>query len=102
VGICGLGEVYGDTRPGPDNRNNRGPMFARGDRPCWQYAELQEIFHTFGAVQPDAPPSAAWHCTDEADVMCYDDDGPGPVVTTNVCPPSTRPAGLPRRRLLFD
>src|SRR5215207_9065623 len=32
-------------------------------------------------------PSAAWHCTDEADVMCYDDDGAGPVVMANVCPP---------------
>jgi hypothetical protein len=70
VGICGLGEVYGDTRPGPENRNNRGPSYARVDTPCWQYAELHEIFHNLGAVQRDAPhPSAAWHCTDEADVM---------------------------------
>ncbi len=88
VGICGLGEVYGDTRPGQDNRNNRGPMYARVDTPCWQYAELHEIFHNLGAVQPDAPhPSAAWHCTDEADVMCYDDDGSGPTVMTGVCTP---------------
>jgi hypothetical protein len=88
VGICGLGEVYGDTRPGQDNRNNRGPMYARVDAPCWQYAELHEIFHNLGAVQPDAPhPSAAWHCTDEADVMCYDDDASGPVTMTLVCPP---------------
>ena len=88
VGICGLGEVYGDTRPGPENRNNRGPMYARVDSPCWQYAELHEIFHNLGAVQRDAPhPSAAWHCTDEADVMCYDDDASGPIVMTAVCPP---------------
>ena len=88
VGICGLGEVHGDTRPGPENRNNRGPSYARVDTPCWQYAELHEIFHNLGAVQRDAPhPSAAWHCTDEADVMCYDDDAGGPVVTTTVCPP---------------
>jgi hypothetical protein len=88
VGICGLGEVYGDTRPGQDNRNNRGPSYARVDTPCWQYAELHEIFHNLGAVQPDAPHrSAAWHCTDEADVMCYDDDASGPVVMTAVCAP---------------
>jgi hypothetical protein len=88
VGICGLGEVYGDTRPGPENRNNRGPSYARVDTPCWQYAELHEIFHNLGAVQRDAPhPSAAWHCTDEADVMCYDDDASGPVVMTVVCTP---------------
>ena len=89
VGICGLGEVYGDTRPGPENYNNGGrPMYARVDAPCWHYAELHEIFHNLGAVQRDAPhPSAAWHCTDEADVMCYDDDASGPVVMTTICPP---------------
>jgi hypothetical protein len=88
VGICGLGEVYGDTRPGQENRNNRGPSYARVDAPCWQYAELHEIFHNLGAVQPDAPHrSAAWHCTDEADVMCYHDDGSGPTVMTGVCTP---------------
>ena len=87
-GICGLGELYGDTRPGQENYNNGGPMYARADRPCWHYAELHEIFHTLGAVQPDVPhPSAAGHCTDEADVMCYDDDGGGPVVMTTLCPP---------------
>ena len=63
-------------------------MYARVDTPCWQYAELHEIFHNLGAVQRDAPhPSAAWHCTDEADVMCYDDDASGPIVMTAVCPP---------------
>ena len=69
-GICGLGEVFGDTRPGQENHNNGGPMYARVDAPCFQYAELHEIFHNLGAVQPDAPHRrAAWHCTDEADVM---------------------------------
>jgi hypothetical protein len=87
-GICGLGEVYDDQRPGPENYNNGGPMYARVDTPCWQYAELHEIFHTLGAVQPDTPhPSASLHCTDEADVMCYDDDQGGPVTMTSVCPP---------------
>jgi hypothetical protein len=47
----------------------------------------RKFFHNLGAVQPDAPhPGAAWHCTDEADVMCYD-DGSGPTVMTTVCPP---------------
>jgi hypothetical protein len=88
VGICGLGEVYDDQRPTTDNWNNRGPMYARVDAPCWHYAELHEIFHTLGAVQPDTPHhSAARHCTDEADVMCYDDDASGPVTMTVVCPP---------------
>ena len=88
VGICGLGELYDDTRPGPQNYNNGGPMYARVDSPCWHHAELHEIFHNLGAVQPDAPhPSAAGHCTDEADVMCYDDDQGGPVTMTTVCSP---------------
>jgi hypothetical protein len=87
-GICGLGEVYDDQRPTGDNWNNGGPMYARVDAPCWHYAELHEIFHTLGAVQPDTPHhSAARHCTDEADVMCYDDDASGPVTMTTVCPP---------------
>jgi hypothetical protein len=88
VGICGLGEVYDDQRPVSGNSNNAGPMYARVDAPCWHYAELHEIFHTLGAVQPDTPHhSAARHCTDEADVMCYDDDASGPVTMTVVCPP---------------
>jgi hypothetical protein len=88
VGICGLGEVYDDQRPTTDNPNNRGPMYARVDAPCWHYAELHELVHTLGAVQPDTPNhSAARHCTDEADVMCYDDDASGPVTMTVVCPP---------------
>ena len=57
TGICGLGEVYDDQRPTAANWNNTGPMYARVDAPCWHYAELHH--------------SAARHCTDEADVMCY-------------------------------
>jgi hypothetical protein len=88
VGICGLGEVYDDQRPTTGNLNNGGPMYARVDAPCWHYAELHEVFHTLGAVQPDSPHhSASRHCTDEADVMCYDDDAGGPVTINVVCPP---------------
>ncbi len=88
AGVCGLGEVYDDQRPTTTNWNNTGPMYARVDAPCWHYAELHEVFHTLGAVQPDTPHhSAARHCTDEADVMCYDDDAGGPVTMTTTCPP---------------
>jgi hypothetical protein len=55
VGICGLGEVYGDTRAGLQNYNNGGPMYARVDSPRWHFAELHEIFHNLGAVQPTLP-----------------------------------------------
>ena len=105
-GICGLGEVYGDTRPGPENYNNGGPMYARVDAPCFQYAELHEIFHNLGAVQRDAPNTVQperrlAHCTDEADVMCYDDDGGRPGGHDHRLPARARgAAGLRRRRLL--
>jgi hypothetical protein len=71
--ICGLGQTYSDDRPGRDNRNNRGPQFARVDLGCWSgSAVAHEIFHTLGAVQKSAPRSdTALHCRDEKDLMCY-------------------------------
>jgi hypothetical protein len=42
--------------------------------------------HNLGGVQPDAPHATPnFHCRDEADEMCYDDDGSGPVVMQSVC-----------------
>ena len=74
VGICGLGELYNDDRPTPDNYNNGGPAYARVDAPCWGYAEAHELLHTLGAVQSSAPNStSAGHCVDENDTMCYVD-----------------------------
>lgn len=47
---------------------------------------LHEISHTLGAVQKSAPHrSAAFHCTDEYDVLCYDDDGNGGISTFLAC-----------------
>ena len=84
VGICGLGELYGDDRPTADNANNSGPSYARVDAPCWGYAEAHELLHTLGAVQDSAPNSTgAGHCIDENDTMCYSDtSGAG---MTNAC-----------------
>ena len=76
VGICGLGEVYKDERPGGDeNMNNRGfAMFARVDTACWPYAATHELLHTLGGVQDGAPNTTAYqHCRDERDVLCYVD-----------------------------
>ena len=85
VGICGLGEVYNDDRPGQDNLNNRGPMFARVDAPCWGFAETHELLHTMGAVQRTAPnASAAGHCVQENDAMCYADAAG--ITMTSKCP----------------
>jgi hypothetical protein len=80
--MCGIAEVQGDERP-RDNLNDgnteRG-MLARVDRGCWGWAErsveTHELAHTLGAVQQGAPnASALFHCVDESDLMCYDDDG---------------------------
>ena len=85
--LCGVGSLYSDTKPGPTNLNNGyAPMYARVDAACWDYAEGHELMHTLGAVQQGAPhATAAGHCWDEQDEMCYDDDGNGPVTMVNVC-----------------
>jgi hypothetical protein len=98
---CGIAQMYPDDAPSPDNSNNGNPavpgMFVRVDAPCWGNAafpvELHELMHSLGAVQASSPhatsaypPPAGGHCTDEYDVLCYDDDGAGPATTTVACP----------------
>jgi hypothetical protein len=79
--MCGMAEVMADERSTADNAHNGYfPMIARVDRGCWGFAErsveAHEIAHTLGAVQTGAPnASALFHCVDESDLMCYDDDG---------------------------
>ena len=73
---CGIGTLFEDDRPGPENYNNSGPSYARSDRPCWGDAEVHEIAHNLGAVQLSAPNSTgALHSRDEHDVMSYPDGG---------------------------
>jgi hypothetical protein len=76
--LCGVGRVYLNDSPSLSNPNYDGPGYARVDIPCWSFAETHELGHVFGAVQRSAPNSTAFgHCTDDYDLMCYDDDGPG-------------------------
>ena len=84
---CGIGSIYGDTRPGQENYNNGyAAQYARSDAGCWNYAEAHELMHNLGGVQPGAPNATpGYHCSDENDEMCYDDDGSGPVVMRSVC-----------------
>lgn len=86
--LCGIGQVYRDSRPGQFNANNGfNTAFGRTDTGCWGYAEGHEVMHTLGGVQPDAPHGTPnFHCYDENDGMCYDDDGSGPVVMQYLCP----------------
>jgi hypothetical protein len=86
--LCGVGNVYSDSRPGLNNLNNGyAAMFARVDAACWNYAEGHELMHTLGSVQRGAPHATAnGHCYDESDDMCYDDDGNGPATMQTICP----------------
>lgn len=75
--LCGIANMSLDDRGDPLNFSNGGPHYGRVDRICWGLgvsAELHELFHNLGAVQ-DSTPNATGrgHCTDEYEVMCYDD-----------------------------
>jgi hypothetical protein len=51
---------------------------------------IHEISHNLGAVQRSAPHrSASWHCLDEKDILCYDDDGAGGFATYTGCSSAT-------------
>jgi len=80
---CGIGTFQNHDIADPAaNRSNQRRGYGRVDRDsgCWGYAEAHELMHNLGAVQRSAPnTTSAGHCRDEYDVMCYDDDGPGPV-----------------------
>jgi hypothetical protein len=88
--LCGLADLFGASSPTADE-TAQGPLFARVDSSCWQMQEgwhsiaAHELMHTLGGVQPGAPHAAGGHCSDESDVMCYD-DGSAPVVLTHPCP----------------
>jgi hypothetical protein len=121
---CGIGNLLQDERP-TQNVHNGDPsipntpqgMFARVDPQCWGTTgprsggvspEAHELMHTLGGVQAGAP-NATWkpyafnnytggHCTDESDLMCYDDDGLQDGVVNAPCPdcvaqgkPTTKP-----------
>jgi hypothetical protein len=97
AGCQGVGEVYYDDRNSPANLNNDGdmntlvvtgcadPLF---DRFAMGEVSIHELFHGMGSVQRSAPHHTNnSHCWDEADVMCYDDDGrPGTFRLQQICP----------------
>lgn len=86
----GIATHLDDDRPGQDNFNNTSVGYARVDDSCLDHggvAETHELLHLLGAVQGSAPhASPEGHCTDEHDLLCYDEDGSGPFRTSVRCP----------------
>jgi hypothetical protein len=87
--LCGIAQVYPTSAKTNNYNNGFAPMFARVDSACWtstyHSVASHELMHTLGSVMSDSlHPSAAGHCTDDYDVMCYA-DGAG-VAMTYPCP----------------
>jgi hypothetical protein len=107
---CGVATVEPDDRPGQNNANNGNAqpgMIGRIDRGCWgnpgSSAEAHELTHILGGVQPTAP-HGTWnyHCSDESELMCYDDDSKadGFVGSHGVLVPLTYTCAKAHERLL--
>ena len=81
----GQADLRLDCNSGSPNRNNQSGAFASSMYAVvWGITDfrdnttaLHEMFHTMGAVQDNCALNNTdrGHCTDEIDVMCYDDDG---------------------------
>lgn len=69
---CGISGMEIDDQPGPANRNNLAPHFARIDSGCWSGVIFaHELMHNLGGVQFTAPHSDGnYHCNDGYDNMC--------------------------------
>lgn len=92
--LCGVASMYtndGETQANPNN--GAYAQYARVDSGCWGWGngstqhsvEAHEILHTLGGVQGSAThATAAGHCWDESDAMCYADGGGKAMV--QVCP----------------
>ncbi len=104
---CGIATAPRDDST-KSNLATRSAGYARIDTPCWDAGDkgyhsiaAHELFHTLGAVQGSAAHATkAGHCTDEHDLMCYDDGG---ATVSTVCrdgDSSTSGAGDLNDRLL--
>ena len=86
--LCGIAAVSLDDRKNQNANDGGQPGYARIDRGCWAHQGVvvaHEVTHTLGAVLPSAPNATTLgHCTDEHDIMCYDDGSDMPMQV--VCP----------------
>ena len=83
--LCGVAAVTMDDSKNRNANDGTHAGYARIDRACWGYQGsivAHEVTHTLGAVLPSAPNATPYgHCSDEYDIMCYDD---GPVTSIDI------------------
>jgi hypothetical protein len=92
--LCGIGQLHRDERATGNLNDGAGAgLVARVDTACWGLlegrgtsVEAHELVHTLGGVNLNAPHATPLgHCTDDGDVMCYEDT---PLTRLqDVCPP---------------
>lgn len=93
--LCGIGHQFLDESVTGNWNDGRAAMFARVDTGCWLAGSqgsvaAHELMHNLGAIQRGAPhASAAGHCTDDHDRMCYP-DASGTTMAA-VCPSADEP-----------
>ena len=84
--LCGIGQILPGRQPASRQREQQLVAYGRGDAGCWGYGEAHERSSNLGGVQPQhAAFLGGFHCSDENDQMCYDDDGAGPVMMFDAC-----------------
>lgn len=89
--FCGYSTVTVDDRPGLINKNaglSYGVVGLACFYPFWWDIAEHELLHGLGAVQHSAPNSTpGFHCVDEWDVMCYNDNPSNPGIVMRIdCP----------------
>lgn len=98
--LCGQGQEPVSDSPGPGNLANTGGRVTITWQPCWGMSrytgglsvEAHELTHALGAVQASAPHATlGGHCTDGADLMCYNDGSLPTYPRTLRCPLSYTP-----------
>jgi hypothetical protein len=86
--LCGIGTFYDDDRTSGNANDGTNAAYSRVDSTCWSASHsvaAHELTHNLGGVQPHAPHATRYgHCSDESDLMCYDDGSGTPMRA--VCP----------------
>ena len=92
--FCGIGSMWLDDSPTENFNDGGGTSHSRVDAACWSgetSTPAHELLHNLGGVQEFAPNATPYgHCTDESDLMCYE-DGSGVPMRLEVCAADQEP-----------